>query len=485
MRIPEKPPNPAPAINEWSKSPISMADPAVTAFIRSANDRYLHWDKLRFQPLPAGITTSQAWAAVFLSRRMQRQGIPLTFEGDKKLCYWIPPQHHEWISLIDQRAGGFIGSGSEEVPDDNDRYLFNSLMEEAIASSRLEGASTTREVAKEMLRTNRRPRNKAEQMIVNNYKAILEIRDLKKEKLTPQLLCHLQEVLTDQTLDKPDAAGRFRRADEPICVEDATTGESIYDPPPASVVEDRIQELCAFANEKPVQFLHPVLKAIALHFTIGFIHPFVDGNGRTARAVFYWYMLKSGYWLFEYLPISRIIIGAPVKYSMAYLYTETDGGDLTYFNHYHLNVVIRAINELHAYLAQQQRLIEEGQALLEAYPQLNYRQRLVIQDALRHPNKYYTVREHEGEFRVTYNTARSDLIGLVGAGLLERIKPGKEAMYRAPRNLVARLKTPAAEMKPKRRAVKPKTKPPRAPRKPSGTSRPTGPGLFNMDPDNE
>ena len=74
-------------------------------------------------------------------------------------------------------------------------------------------------------------------------------------------------------------------------------------------------------------FIHPIVKGIIIHFLIAFIHPFVDGNGRTASAIFYWYMLRKGYWLTEYLSISRIISRSKRQYEKAYLYTECDGNE--------------------------------------------------------------------------------------------------------------------------------------------------------------
>src|SRR5260370_36003506 len=253
------------------------------------------------------------------------------------------------------------------------------------------------------------------------------MRDLKKEKLTPTLLCHLQELVTKNTLDNPSAAGRFRMESEPVHVVDVL-GEILYTPPPADSIEKRIEEVCNFANAKSKPFVHPVVKGIALHFAIGFIHPFVDGNGRTARAIFYWYMLKNGYWMFEYLPISRIIVAAPAKYARAYLYTE-GGGDLTYFNNYHLKVVMRAIKELHDYLEIQQKKSMEAQKILEGFPDLNLRQRMLIQDALRHPAHEWTVSEHAGKYRVTYNTARADLLKVDKLALLVKSKNGKKSIF--------------------------------------------------------
>ena len=146
---------------------------------------------------------------------------------------------------------------------------------------------TTRTAAKKMLAANRRPRNHDEQMILNNYRAILEIRDLKREKLTPELLCHLQKTITDKTLKNEEEGGRFRTAEDgEVVVENRLTGEVIHTAPDVSTLDQRIKEVCDFANHGTKDFIHPVIKAIALHFAIGYIHPFTDGNGRAARCAF-------------------------------------------------------------------------------------------------------------------------------------------------------------------------------------------------------
>ena len=113
--------------------------------------------------------------------------------------------------------------------------------------------------------------------------------------------------------------------------------EIFHDPPPAEQLDERMAAMCDFANGKiPNHFIHPVVRAIILHFWLAYDHPFVDGNGRTARALFYWLMLRNNYWLFEFISISQIIRKAPIKYGRAFLYTETDDNDLTYFILYHL-----------------------------------------------------------------------------------------------------------------------------------------------------
>ena len=133
---------------------------------------------------------------------------------------------------------------------------------------------------------------------------------------------------------RPGAAGRFRRKDERISVMDATHSVVLHTPPDADSLPARLERLCAFANQAQdtEPFVHPVVRAILVHFMLGYDHPFVDGNGRTARALFYWSVARSGYWLMEYLSISRLLMKAPAQYARAYLHTETDANDATLFH---------------------------------------------------------------------------------------------------------------------------------------------------------
>src|SRR5947208_1481557 len=102
MRIPESPPNWLEVLRGRNAKDLAavvglLADPQIVEFVRSANDRYLHWDKLRFQPLPEGVAPQLAWVAVQLSRQPQLQTLPLAASGSANLKYWLPPQHQEWL----------------------------------------------------------------------------------------------------------------------------------------------------------------------------------------------------------------------------------------------------------------------------------------------------------------------------------------------------------------------------------------------------
>jgi len=120
--------------------------------------------------------------------------------------------------------------------------------------------------------------------------------------------------------------------------------------------------------------MHPVLRAILLRFWLAYDHPFVHGNGRTARALFYWSMLRQQYWLFEYISISEILLRAPAKYALAFLHTETDRNDLTYFIVHQATVIRRAIQELHVYIQRKAQELASTEAVLKSGADLNHRQ---------------------------------------------------------------------------------------------------------------
>jgi Fic family protein len=211
-------------------------------------------------------------------------------------------------------------------------------MEEAIASSQLEGASTEYRVAKELLRTGRKPEDHDERMIFNNWKAMQYIRANVKNKISSERIRELHSILTEGTLKNPEESGKFRTTDDVVVY---YRNEIVHTPPKADTLKERISNFCDFANtDNEEKWIHPIIKGTMLHFWLAYDHPFIDGNGRTARALMYWYILSRGYSLFQYLSISKHFLRAPGQYEKAYLHTEHDDNDLTYFLVYNLASVI-------------------------------------------------------------------------------------------------------------------------------------------------
>jgi Fic family protein len=408
--------------------------------------RYLHWDKLRHLTPPEGFSSEQWWVSIKQSRRSLKQSTPFLNKYGELFWYCVPPALQKELHWLDLHAAGTIQANDAITnPHSRSTYLVRSLIEEAINSSQLEGASTTRHVAKEMIRQGRSPSNKSEQMIINNYHAMQFIREIKDDALTSSMVFELHRVLTENTLDNPAMAGNLRSDNDDITVIDNRDQQILHTPPDASELESRMVALCEFANTPDESgFLHPVIRAILLHFMLAYDHPFVDGNGRTARALFYWSMAHQGYWLMEYISISAIIKKAPAKYSRAYLHTETDNDDLTYFIIHQVEVIHQAIADLHTYLDQKMRGIGEAEQLLKDNPRLkkmNFRQLALLRHALKHPRFAYVVHEHQASHGIAYDTARRDLISMADKfNLLTKTKQGKNYLFIAPQDLEKRIK---------------------------------------------
>jgi Fic family protein len=412
---------------------------------RSA-EKYLHWDKLRHLEPNYGLTSEEWWWRIkVLEREPGIRSLHLNDASGSPFKYSLPDQLLRSLHHVDQHCAGEIAMDEVVTSDDHarQRYLVNSLMEEAIRSSQLEGATTSRRVAKELLRSGREPRDRSERMVVNNYRATQFMREEMGNELRPEAVLELHRILTEGTLDNPDAAGRLQRPGEDrVAVYDREDSRRVHRPPPAEELPSRLQALCDFANEgdEGEAFVHPVIRAILLHFCLAYDRPFEDGNGRTARLLFFWSMRQSRYWLAEYLSISTILRKAPGRYGRAFLETETDEGDTTYFLIHQLNVIERAIEEMRGYLQRKTREVQEVEALLHGAEGFNRRQLELLTDAVRHPGASYSFSGHAASQRVTHETARADLSDLAERGLLTRKRIGRGYSFEPAPALPRRLR---------------------------------------------
>lgn len=406
--------------------------------------RYLHWDK--FKRIYTQ-DTEFAWLATKLSRSSLLNQLKL---GNFTFAYAVPNSLQSKLHFIDKNCAGNVGANNLAGLSKNEQsqFLLKSLiMEEAITSAQLEGAATTRKIAKELLETERKPRTKDEMMIVNNYRLMQQAIKLKDEQLTIELILKLHKIATANAIENNAISGEFRQDNE-IFIADYD-GNILHQPPKFSQIPELMQAFCDFANQDSnstnENFIHPVVKAIILHFLIGFIHPFGDGNGRTARALFYWYMLKNGYWLFEYISISRLLKEAPAKYARSYLYTETDDLDMTYFLYHQSEIIQRAIYALEKYIDDKQQMFKEFSSAIAIFtaqvsPKLNIRQVQILQKAVRETGAIFTAKEISNEYGIAENTARKDLNRLKELKLLGIITNGNAVNYITPNDLLERIK---------------------------------------------
>ena len=399
---------------------VKGIDSNIMPIVDKVNADYEYWDKVKYKKLPEGFTPQMLWTNVKASRL--RNMILVWEKYGINLC--VTSQMQRLCHEFDMKFGSFWEVEGDTQSAEKKYYLSSSLMEEAIYSSKMEGASTTRIVAKDMLRKKKSPQNKSQQMIANNYNTIQYIVEHKDEPLTEETLLHIHRLMTEKTMDNPEDTGRFRTNDK-VVVADMVEGDIIYTPPSFQEIPEFVESLCDFFNnDNPRTFIHPIIRGIIVHFMLAFMHPFADGNGRTARALFYWYMLKEKYWLTEYMSISRVIAKSKPSYEKSFRYVENDGNDIGYFVAYNLRALDISFQQLTDYIQRKQREKKAATSFMIA-GNINYRQAMILQRLKEEPNTIMTVKDVQEQFSVSSMTARKDLSDLVQQGYLAEIAINK------------------------------------------------------------
>jgi len=426
MHIEEPPPFDSKAVlllgDELSGHPLTQEA------LARANDDYEYWQKFRRRPLPPTLNPADAWRLLKFYRKIK--SVDLGVESLPTLHFVVTDSLLERLHNLDNRLGGTVGFGEEFEGYKRTRYLKSALMEEAIASSQLEGASTERTTAKAMLRRERKPQTASERMIANNYAAMQFVVRTREQPITANYLLELHSIATENTLDDPAWEGAFRIGGNQVI--NRETQEVVHIAPAVHALPRLIDDICAFAQaHRSRPFVHPLVRAAVLHFLVGYVHPFEDGNGRTARALMYAFMLRQGYWLTEFLVISKAIAQSRVGYDRAYLYTEHDQLDATYFLHHQLKAMQAAIKQFESYLERKIRREREARELMLS-DGINPRQVQILAQVRQNPRRVFTVQGHAADLEVTLPTARGDLEDLVNRGRLRRARPGRQVLYSAP-----------------------------------------------------
>jgi len=397
-------------------------------FLAQAEKRYWYWDELKHRPELPYDDPEKAWHLIKVHRNSVFKLITI---GNHRFRYCLTSEIQKNLHEFDLTLMG----GLRENPiaeADRSQYLRNSLQEEAIASSQIEGAATTTQEAWEMLKSKRKPRNESEQMIFNNLRAIQFIMEQKDEPLSPQLVIELHRIMTASTTAE-EGAGDFRKRS--VNVIDHVDGEVAHTPPEHEELAKLMDSLCIFTNGED-EFIHPIVKASIIHFLIGYIHPFTDGNGRTARALFYWYMMKKGYNLIRHISISRAILESRIQYDKAYLKTEYDENDLTYFINYSIKSLRVAFESLVRFRDRKKREKQQADGIAErlVVTGLNSRQARLLADMQVKSDVRASIASYARQHRITRQTARKDLSDLTARNLLSEHKEGRNVYFRVVRD---------------------------------------------------
>ena len=401
-------PQTAPAISQIEPSPGIFTDPESIGLATEYNARYLHWDRLQYYEC-GRFGRDNLW---YLMKMMRSASAKTVSIGGLTLSFNILDRFQRPLHQIDMA----LSTGLPSMNGFNDKrravLSIGSMMEESIASSQIEGAATTTRDAKRMLRRNAVPKNSSERMILNNYRAMEFIRSNLDRDLSPELIKELHSIISHDTLESSEYEGMFR-SDNSIAVRDVLTGETYHEPVSHELIVPMIGSLCEFANNDE-DYIHPIIKGILIHFMVAYIHPFMDGNGRVSRSLFYWYTMRSGYTVMEYLSVSKAIREHKGDYEKAYQLCETDGNDVTYFIDYNIDMIMRAIGLFTDYL---EAKIGERRAMRDLMDAEGLTQRQAdILISLMNSDSPQNLYELASGLGVSHQTVHNDLKVLIGKG---------------------------------------------------------------------
>lgn len=406
-------------------------------FFNTSYPIYLCWDAIKYKNFSSEFPLEKIWAAIKIFRRLNYSPTIIKAENNNffNLFQWYPRLSgiEEFLHQMDLNTGGHLSLRSYDLDEKSKmKFISRGIVEEAIASSQLEGASTTRKLAKKFLAEGRKPKTTAEHMILNNYNSMKVIEeDFKNKSLTLDLFFELHSMVIKNTVPKSELF-RFRKDDDNIVIEDVLGQFTYHVPPKIAIVEKEIGRLLEFANDTLEElFIHPIIKAIMLHFWVGYLHPFTDGNGRLARLIFYWYLLRKGYWAFSYLPISTIIRKSPAQYAKAYIYSEQDDFDLTYFIDYNIGKIKLAMADFERYMEKISQRNKQMNIKAKTAYDLNDRQIQLLQYYHENNDEYTTPTMHMNHYQISKITAIRDLQYLLRQGFVFVKKDKKKSCYLA------------------------------------------------------
>ena len=401
--------------------------PDIQALFERAAESAITRETLTEIPLPAGLTLTQTEVLLGAVHRLRAISVPLPDFDGQTYWYTMPHDMKSLLRVIDHHCT----SGSELDRETSDRrgrrFLVRALVEEAIATSQLDGANIPYDRAHELVQMDRTPANDAERVIVNAHHLLSELPWFSENALTPDLLLELYERVTEGT--------------EHLEFDGA---ELIGGPGATMTRLEVLKQLCAIANyQEDVTAEHPAITALVLLWDLPYWKPFPKYNAAVARILFRLHAAKHNYPVLGLLPISQIAADSPDKepvsvsgphFTRLARYSEVD---MTSHVTSYLRAVHEAIQRLRVQIARVRERDEALRELLQSDPLLNGRQRSILGRALRVPGTKFRIRYHQTTHNIAYSTARADLMELEAKGYLRQEQEGKAFVFVAAEGLAA------------------------------------------------
>ena len=295
-------------------------------------DHYLSRQEVLFK-LPLNYSIDSFWPELLQRRKAQATVLPLYNAMGMPYWYVLTPKMVTASERLCEEA-----INQEKVFDPYRAEMTSAMTEEMFFTSFVEGAQIPLQAAMDFLQRGTEPESIQEQMIWNNRHAWSEMISAIYRPLDEPFIKNLAFMLTEEM---DGCATDYRQIDNHVI---AAMNTEPYDVPPAYCLPERMGQYYEFLRFGD---MHPLIKASAAQAYLLVMRPFPEGNERLSRMISSAVLLRSGYDFFREISISSVIAKESYRYykSMCEIIRAENGGDMTYFIEYFLELLVRAVDQ--------------------------------------------------------------------------------------------------------------------------------------------
>lgn len=364
------------------------------------------------------------WLRIEKERFQKSQETPLLAKSGKPFWLVLIPEILSLLSEIAQDRG-FLSS--LKFPQSYSRVRSEeALKKEAYYSSRIEGAVTSLEAAfRNMSKKTKNFTDESMQMIYNNKLALEFMHKHKQEPFSHTIIKELHKILIYNThKNRPITVGQYRKG--PIYVVDGRS-QVVYQGPPPEKAVAMMDQFVEWINRKPG--IHPLVDAALVHLYFVHVHPFDDGNGRSARALSNLYLEKNGYDFINFLSPSDYFEHHKAAYYQSIQSAEAHGYDATYFILYYLEALKDQMSRIQSEIQKEKKIKDIKEVLgKNNWAKLNKRQVKALR-LMMGSGEWISTRKYCKLNHCSDETARKDFLQLKNLGLLKTQGSGRSTQY--------------------------------------------------------
>lgn len=387
-------------------------------WLNYTQQRYLALDEIKHRLKQQGIKESD-WPAISKEIIATRKtGAVTLFFKSIEPKFWFYPADviHKKIDEIEKLGKSLYEQINKNITFKND-FLLDSSIEEAITSAIYEGAHSTRAQAEQLIASGDRPKSKDEWMLINNLQAMKWVKENQSAPLTRDAILRIHKIVTENTLEGDDAnfQGKFRND---------TVFVGSHEGIKHAKIEQAIDEMIQLTTNNP-RYFHPLLKGILVHYFMGYIHPFFDGNGRAARTLFYFKSIRNQLDYVELLSVSAYLRSHGKQYEKSFEKVKDNEYDLTYFIDFCLDSMSSALKEVSRKVNYLLRMMDLKDEFGLSQTQVGLMQRMAL-----HKFRTIDIEEYAQQISKSREFARQELKHLLDLDLVSEIKVSKKLVYK-------------------------------------------------------